>query len=277
MVKNVLITGCNGYLARNLINHLGNKKYKITCVGRNSDIDLHDRDKLKNAIKNSHAIVHLASIINPFDKYIWEINVNYTKFLVNEVKKYNKKFIYISTQNVLFGNDNYSESKRRAEKLVKTLKNYVILRPTIIYGKNENKYIGKLINLIKKSFFVPIIGDGNYKLQPIYVLDLVKIIEHCINKNIKGIYLIAGDSIITYNELVDLIIKKLNLSRLKFYIPIFMLKPFAFLFETFSDKPLITNVQLNNIKINQDYDTNLIKKLFKINLKKIEQGLDEVI
>lgn len=274
MIKNVLITGCNGYVAKNLIGYLKKGKYSVKCIGRN---DIKNIEKVKNAIKNSRTIVHLASIINPFDKNIWKINVNYTKFLVDESKKYNKRFIYISTQNVLFGNDNYSKSKRKAEKLVKTLKNYVILRPTIIYGKDENKYIGKLINLIKKSFFVPIIGDGDYKLQPIYILDLVKIIEHCINKNIKGIYLIAGDSIITYNELVGLIIKKLNLSRLKFYIPIFILRPFAFLFETLLNKPLITNVQLDNIKVNQDYDTGLIKKVFKTKLKNIEQGLNDVI
>ena len=277
MAKNILITGCNGYLARNLINHLGDKRCKIICVGRNSDVNLYDYDKVSIAIKNSYVILHLASIINPFDKDIWKINFEYTKFLVNEAKKFNKKFIYISTQNVLFGEDDYSKSKREAEKLVKTLKNYVILRPTIIYGEDENKYIGRLINLIKKSFLIPIIGNGEYKLQPIYVLDLIKIIEFCINKNIKGIYLIAGDSIITYNELVNLIIKKLNLSRLKFYIPIFILRPFAFLFETLSSKPLITNIQLNNIKFNQDYDTDLIKKVLKIKLKTIDQGLSEII
>ncbi len=277
MAKNILITGCNGYLARNLISHLKNRRYKIICIGRNSDINLYDYDKVSNAVKNSHAIVHLAAITNPFDKDIWKVNFEYTKFLVKEAEKFNKKFIYLSTQNVLFGKDNYSKSKGEAEKLVKNLKNYVILRPTIIYGKDENRYIGKLINLIKKSFFIPIIGNGSYKLQPIYVLDLVKIIENCINNNIKGIYLIAGDSIIIYNKLADLIIKKLNLFRLKLHIPIFALRLFAFLFETFSSNPLITNVQLNNIKINQNYDINLIKKVFKIKLKTIEQGLNEII
>ena len=277
MAKNVLITGCNGYLARNLVSHLDNKKYKIICVGRNSDVNLYDYDKVSNAVKNSHAIVHLAAITNPYDKNIWKVNFDYTKFLAKEAKKFNKKFIYLSTQNVLFGNDDYSKSKRKAEKLVKTLKNYVILRPTIIYGKDENKYLGRLIKLIKQSLLIPVIGNGNYRLQPIYVLDLVNIIECCINKKIKGVYLIAGDSIITYNHLVDLITKKLNLFRLKLHIPIFALRPSALLFETFSSNPLITNIQLNNIQINQSYDTNSIKKIFKIKLKTIEQGLNELI
>lgn len=277
MVKKILITGCSGYLSRNLIDYLKNKRYRIVCIDREDDINLYDHDKVRNAIKDSDVIIHLASIINPYNKNIWKTNVDYTKLLVSEARKFNKKFIYISTQNVLFGNDNYSKSKREAEKIVKTLKNYVILRPTIIYGKGENKYIGKLINLIKKSFFIPIIGNGDYKLQPIYVLDLVKIIESCINKNTKGIYLTAGGSIITYNELVDLIIERLSLFRLKIHVPIFILRPFAFLFETFSSNPLITNVQLDNIKVNQDYNTDLIKKIFKIRLKTIEPGLNEII
>ena len=277
-MKKILVTGRNGYVASNLIRNLNKNYYRVTCIGRNSnDINLYDYDNIKKAVKNSDVIVHLAAIINPFDKEIWKINVNYTKFIVNEAKKFNKKFIYLSTQNVLFGKDNYSKTKKEAEKVVKTLNNYVILRPTIIYGKNENRYVGRLIGIIKNSYFVPIIGDGEHKLQPIYIDDLIKIIKNCINKNIKGIFLIPGRSIISYNELIDLIAKKLNLKRIKIHFPIWFIRPFAYLFQIFLKNPPVTSVQLNNIKMDQAYETKQIEKLFNINLKTINQGLDEII
>ena len=277
-MKKILITGRNGYVASNLIRNLNKNYYRVTCISRNSNnINLYDYDNIKKAIKNSDVIVHLAAITNPFDRNIWKINVNYTKFIVNEAKKFNKKFIYLSTQNVLFGKDNYSKTKKEAEKIVKMLNNYVILRPTIIYGKNENRYIGRLISIIKNSYFVPIIGDGEYKLQPIYIDDLIKIIKNCINKNINGIFLIPGRSIISYNELISLITKKLNLKRGKIHFPIWFIRPFAYLFQIFLKNPPVTSVQLNNIKINQAYETKQIEKLFNINLKTINQGLNEII
>lgn len=277
MKKTILVTGCNGYVASNLIKHLKNK-YNIVCFGRSKDsIDLHDYERISKEIKKCYSIVHLAAVTNPFDKNIWKINFEYTKFLVNEAKKFNKKFIYLSTQNVLFGKDNYSITKRESEKLIKKLNNYVILRPTIIYGKGENKYIGKLINLIKTFRIIPIIGNGKNILQPIYINDLIKIIEFSIKNNIKGIFLIAGKSKISYNNLIEIITKKLKLTSLKIHIPILFLRPFAFLFENFFINPLITNIQLDNIKINQGYDIDLIEKTFKINLKTIEYGLNEII
>jgi len=278
MTKTVLITGCNGFISYNVIKFL-KEKFKVLCVGRSNkaDINFYDKEKIKKMIKNSDVIVHLAAITNPFDKNIEEINVNYTKFLVDESKKFNKRFIYLSSQNVLFGKDKYSLTKKRAEDLVKELKNFVILRPTIIYGKKENKYIGKLIKTIKKYPVIPIIGNGKYKIQPIYIEDLTKIILHCVNKKITGVFLVAGSSRITYTELVDLIINKFKLKRLKINIPIFLLKPLAYLFQNLLKNPPITAIQLENIKINQDYDINNIKKVFKINPLTIGKGLSIII
>ncbi len=276
MKRRILVTGCNGYVASNLIAYL-RKKHDVMCIGGNSKVNMQDYESVSNAVKNSDIILHIAAITNPFNKDIWKINVQYTKFLVNTSKKFNKRFIYISTQNVLFGKDNYSKTKREAEKLVKTLKNYVILRPTIIYGEGEKKYIGKVIKLVNNSFIIPIIGNGKNKLQPIYLKDLMNIIDSCLNKNIKGVFLVAGRSILSYDELVNLIIQKLNVVRLKIHVPIFFLRPFAFLFETFLKNPPITNIQLDNIKFNQDYDIIMMKKVFKINPKTIEQGIDLII
>ena len=206
---------------------MSKEKYKIFCIGKKSKVKLNDYNKTRRLIKDCDIIIHLASIINPFDKNIWDINVKYTRFLVEEAKRFNKRFIYISTQNVLFGKDAYSETKRHAEDIVKTLKNYVILRPTIIYGRDDERYIGKLIKVVKSYLIIPIIGNGKNRLQPIYIDDLIEIIETCINKKIKGIYLIAGGSVVTYNQLIDLIIKRLRLNRIKIRIPKLMIKPLA--------------------------------------------------
>lgn len=230
MPKKILITGCGGFVGLNLVRQLDIKKYRITCVSRKIDdknaVSCYDKKSIKEAIKSSDVVIHLAAITNPFDRDIWKINVDYTRFLVGEAKKYNKRFVYISTQNVLFGKDNYSNTKRKAEDMVKTLKDFVILRPAVVYGKEGGRYIERLVKIVKNCPVVPIIGDGRNMLQPVYLGDLVKIIENCINSKVRGIFLVAGQSAVTYNELVDLIIKKLKVKRLKIHVPVFIIKPF---------------------------------------------------
>ena len=272
MEKKILITGRNGFIGRNLFDYLNNKKYIVSPAKRDTN-----KKDLFSIIKNSDVVIHTAAITNPFDKEIWKVNLDYTNLIVRVCKKLDKKLIYISTQNVLFGTDTYSKTKRLSEKLVKTLKSYVILRPTIVYGKNEDRYISNLINLIKKSPLIPIIGDGKNKIQPLYLNDLIKIIEFCINKNVNGVYLIAGKSIITYNDLINQIINILKFNRLKVHIPIVLLKPIAYILQNISKKPFITTVQLENIKKDLVFDTDQIQKFFKINLTNLEEGLNNLL
>ncbi len=272
MEKKILITGRNGFIGRNLFDYLNNKKYIVSPAKRDTN-----KKDLFSIIKNSDVVIHTAAITNPFDKEIWKVNLDYTNLIVRVCKKLDKKLIYISTQNVLFGTDTYSKTKRLSEKLVKTLKSYVILRPTIVYGKNEDRYISNLINLIKKSPLIPIIGDGKNKIQPLYLNDLIKIIEFCINKNVNGVYLIAGKSIITYNDLINQIINILKVNRLKVHIPIVLLKPIAYILQNISKKPFITTVQLENIKKDLVFDTDQIQKFFKINLTNLEEGLNNLL
>ena len=161
-MKNILLTGCNGFIGKKLYYHLNKKRYNLICLNKNENLS-----KIENLIKNTQLIVHLAAITNPFNKDIWKVNVSYTKILVDLANKYNKRFIYLSTYNVTFGKDNYSKTKRISENFIKKLKNYVILRPNIVYGEDD-RYVSRLIKVIKGFPIVPIVGNGKNKIQPIF-------------------------------------------------------------------------------------------------------------
>lgn len=59
-MKNILITGCNGYVARNITKQLNS--YNITLIDRNS-LDLLDSDQTKNFFKDKYfdAVIHTAT------------------------------------------------------------------------------------------------------------------------------------------------------------------------------------------------------------------------
>ena len=173
MIKNLLITGSNGYLGSNFINQYKNKyKFKFFSLlnEKLEDINFDNID----IILHCAALVH-QKINHPYEKY-HKINVNYPLKLAKLAKQNSvKQFVFISTIAV-YGEDEekldentpyepitpYGKSKLEAEKELLKLHDDTfivsIIRPPMVYGKNAPGNIDNLIKLVKK---LPIIPLGN--------------------------------------------------------------------------------------------------------------------
>lgn len=68
----------------------------------------------------------------------------------------------------------YAGKARQEEALKESGLRYAIIRPTLVFG-NEDILANNIAWLIRKFPFFPIAGDGQYRLQPIYVGDLASL------------------------------------------------------------------------------------------------------
>jgi len=222
----ILLTGGAGFLGKFVIKELLKSKKKIRCLvleegslseSNNLEIligNIRDRKTVDKAVRGTDYIIHLAAALSPYDtKELTEVNIQGTKNLVEAAKKYKvKKFIFISSEGAVQKFDNYGISKAKAEEIVKKIKNHVILRPTVIYGKGDKKNIGKLIKIISVFPFVPIIGDGKNKLQPVYAGDVAAAIKNALFMG-RGTYFAAGKEPISLNEIITVIESCLGIKR----------------------------------------------------------------
>jgi len=269
-IKRILITGGSGFIGKNLIDHIA-KGYELVCIIKNrsykrKDIkiiycDVTDDDCVRQAMSNVNAVVHIAAILDPFNKNILKVNVDSTRLLVDIAKTANvKRFIFISTENVLYNfDDAYTITKRTAEKIVKTFKNYLILRPTLVYGRYDKRYVKKIVDIAKKYRIVPVPGEGKTLLQPVYVEDVIKCIENGLRYNVKGEYIVAGPSKITYDDFVGMILETLNIKKRIVHIPLSLFK----LFDCLNRKVLKTQImpiQVKSLETDKVYD---IKKTIR--------------
>lgn len=79
---------------------------------------------------------------------------------------------------------------------------YSIVRPTLVFGR-EDILVNNIARLIRKFPVFPIMGDGQYKLQPVYVGDLAAIAINCA-AGIGGETIDAiGSENMTFLELVE--------------------------------------------------------------------------
>jgi nucleoside-diphosphate-sugar epimerase len=286
--ETILVTGGTGFVGSFLLRKL---KGKVRCFSRRSsdvgeikdfDIaygDLRSKNDVDSAVRGVSYVVHLSGA-TPKDSYrtIYDVNVTGTKNIVHASISHNiKKFIHISTLNVLYQKKGeYGKTKEEAERIViNSGLDYVILRPTLIYGRDDrDSGIYRIVRFIKKYPFFPIIGNGKSRTQPVYVEDVVDAIINAIKLNVsKKAYNIAGPVSLSFNEIIDLIIQELNVKRIKVHLPLPVMLAITAAYERISRLPKIRTENLWSI--NQDMCVNIEETMrdLKFRPRGFEQGL----
>ena len=230
--RGIVVTGANGFVGKNLRNFLHKNKIKVLGVSRKnfrkhaSEVKITSTNllepKLQTKLKNYDALIHLIGIGRQSSKSTFEeINLNLTKNVIKACKNAGiKKIIFISGLGVSKSNQSdYFVSKYKAEReIMNSGLDYTIFRASYIIGKTD--YLTKALSKQMKNGIIVIPGSGKYRVQPIFVLDVAKIILEAVleKKFSKKILDLVGPQKIRFEDFVKLFtkntsvkIKKINL------------------------------------------------------------------
>ena len=181
----VLVTGVNGFIARNLIVIL-KKMPHVEILKYKKDDPV---KKLEGLIRQSDFIFHLAGVNRPKDNAeFYEGNANLTKTIIDIVEQQSRKIPILFSSSAQVGNgSDYSKSKEAAEKLIKeySLKNSIpcfIYRLANVFGKwskpNYNSVIATWCHNVTRDIEIQV-NNRDTKLNLIYIGDVVHaFIEH---------------------------------------------------------------------------------------------------
>jgi len=219
--RGIVVTGANGFVGKNLRNFLHKNKIKVLGVSRKnfrkyvSEVKITSTNllepKLQTKLKNYDALIHLIGIGRQSSKSTFEeINLNLTKNVIKACKNAGiKKIIFISGLGVSKNNQSdYFISKYNAEhEIINSGLDYTIFRASYIMGKTD--YLTKALSMQMKKGTIIIPGSGKYRLQPIFVLDVAKIILEAIleKKFSKKIIDLVGPQKISFEDFVKLFTK----------------------------------------------------------------------
>lgn len=95
---------------------------------------------------------------------------------------------------------------------------YCILRPTVLFGK-EDVLINNIAWALRRLPIFGIYGKGDYRLQPIYVDDLAAAAVAKAAQSADEIVEAIGPETFTYRELIQMIADKLGLKRAVIGVP----------------------------------------------------------
>lgn len=125
----------------------------------------------------------------------------------------------------------YARTKAAAEAAVrKAVPTATILRPSIVFGP-EDGFFNRFAGLARSAPFLPAIGGGKTRFQPVYAGDVADAIAAAVD--LAGVerktYELGGPRIYTFNEIYDIILSTIDLKRFKLPLPLFVVRPFAYL------------------------------------------------
>ena len=98
------------------------------------------------------------------------------------------------------------------QALIKSGLSYAILRPTVIFGK-EDILINNIAWTLRRLPVFGVFGDGQYRLQPIYVEDLAELAINCGAVSENQIIEAIGPETFTYRQLAAEIAQRIGVRR----------------------------------------------------------------
>jgi len=219
-VKHVFVTGASSELIRQVLTKFDSTEYRISGLTRSGSGsgygsikmvkgDINEPETYRMEVETADIIIHAAAITHSKrPEPYFTVNIEGTKTLISTIpEKKSLKFIFISSRVAGENSGAYGVSKLRAEEEVKKLKNWLIIRPSEVYGGNKTEGIEKTLDTaISGGVQLCPIGIGS-KMYPIHQADVASAIyksavdDHQSRKTI----IMNGSKGYSFRELHDLV------------------------------------------------------------------------
>ncbi len=245
----VFLTGATGFVGRYVLRALLEQGHTVRCLVRPESehkLEVQDtritvvrgnllqRPSLRDVLIDCRAVVHLVGIIeeHPRQGITFErVHVEATRHLVEEARAAGVPcFVHMSANGAHpDGVSRYQVTKWQAEAIVRQagFTQWTIFRPSFIFGdpgKGHPDIVVQLARTLVRPFPVlPILGDGTYTSQPIFVGEVAEAFARAIEMpEAHGqVFCAAGPDRLSFNDIVDTIsLALLERTKPKIHIPL---------------------------------------------------------
>jgi len=229
-----VVTGAFGFSGKYIAKRLLDAGYKVRTLTNSPNranpfegkikaypYNFDNPDKLIESLQGASVLYNNYWVRFNYKDFTYSEAVNNTLKLFDAAKKAGiKRIVHVSITNPSENSPfEYFSGKAKIEKaLIESGLSYAILRPAVLYGK-EDILINNIAWFLRKFPVFGVFGDGKYKLQPIYVDDLAKLSVEQGQKTENIIIDAIGTETFTYRELVEEIADAIVIRKPILHIP----------------------------------------------------------
>lgn len=232
--KTVVITGAFSYTGKYATRILLDHGYRIRTLTFHPERENPFGDKvqvfpynfdhperLTETLRGASTLINTYWVRFPRGKSTFETAVQNTRTLIHAAKEAGvRRIIHVSIANPSLDSPlGYYKGKAQLEQAVaESGLDYTILRPTVIFGL-EDILINNIAWFVRHFPVFAIPGDGRYKIRPIYVEDMAKLIVDTAEQEGNSVLDAVGPETYTFEELVQLIASALGRRARMVHVP----------------------------------------------------------
>lgn len=239
-----------GFLPRLLVRPASEEKIpqdiRERCRVTLGDVAVYE--DVENAAQGVDAVVHLVGIIREFPAKgvtFERLHVEATRHVVRAARRWGiERVVHMSALGARPGGPTaYFDTKGRAEEIVKASGlAWTILRPSVIFGPGD-AFVNELARAIRLAPFIPVPGDGSFRLQPVFAGDVARgFAEAVARPDLAGrAFDVGGPKALSYDSLLDLVAASIERRARKIHLPLPLVQRAVRVLEGFKRFPLTSD------------------------------------
>lgn len=242
--RNTVVTvfGGSGFVGRYIVRLLAKTGARVRVAVRNPNTAMHvlpagnvgqvtavpcnvnHYKSVEDAVRGADIVINCVGILNEVRKQTFQtIHVEGADHIAHASMRLSvRKLIHISA---IGANENseseYAKSKGLAEKhVMKYYPKATILRPSLVFGPEDN-FFNRFASMVSISPFLPLIGMGTTKFQPIYVGDIAEAVVFAVTHDeAQGqIYELGGSEVLSFKQLLQKTLYHIGRCRILLPVP----------------------------------------------------------
>lgn len=204
--------------------HLAHAMRLMGDVGQVEVVQANIRDagSVARAVQGADAVINLVGLLYETGRQTFQaVHVDAARTLAQAAADAGARLVQMSALGADAASaSRYARSKAEGEAAVReVLPSAVILRPSIVFGPGDD-FFNKFGEMAVVSPFLPLIGGGRTRFQPVYVGDVARAAATvALDPQHAGrTFELGGPGVFTFREILDLIQKETGRRRL--YAPL---------------------------------------------------------
>lgn len=239
--KLVTVFGGSGFLGRHLVQTLARRGYRVRVAVRRPDLahhvtylgnvgqiqpvqaNLRARWSIDRAVQGADHVINLVAILFESGKQTFDSVQDFgARSVAEAARAAGAKLTHVSAIGAdLESEADYARTKALGEAAVhETVRDALIVRPSIMFGP-EDHFFNRFANMARFSPFLPLIGGGHTKFQPVYVGDVAEAIARHVDGAVEGkrIVELGGPAVLTFRECMEEMLEVIDRKRLLVNVP----------------------------------------------------------
>lgn len=260
----VTIFGGSGFLGRHVVRALARRDFRVRVAVRRPDLTGHLQplgrvgqihavqanvrvpESVEAAVRDAAVVINLTGILFQRGKQSFEaVQAEGARHVAAAAAARDARMVHVSALGADAQSPSaYARTKAAGEDAVRELcPDAVIFRPSVVFGP-EDDFFNRFAAMARISPFLPLIGGGHTRFQPVFVGDVAEAVACAVDGRARPTtYELGGPEVRSFRELMEYTLVTIQRRRLLVSIP-FQLAALQAFFLQFLPKPPLTPDQV---------------------------------